>query len=127
MPHRTPLNVEDARNRQLIRFMLRANSQFARLGRNPEVTLVVLAIRLGEIEGRRMDVSALANMVSLPRTTVIRHLNTLVASGEVDMFRSGRSVTPRLRSVESPSLRALFESFNKGVRTLCLELSKLDT
>jgi CTP-dependent riboflavin kinase len=47
-------------------------------------------VATGELEGRPYDISALATALSLPRTTIFRHLEEMKTEGTIRTERNGR-------------------------------------
>jgi hypothetical protein len=59
-----------------------------------EMAMVSFAVRVGDLEGRPMDISALANYLELPRTTVIRKVNQLVGGWGFTIVLEGNRTIP---------------------------------
>ena len=54
--------------------------------------LIMLAIHIGRIEQRPMDASVICTFLGLPRSTVVRRLGSMLATGLIEPHREGGRV-----------------------------------
>lgn len=107
--------------------MLDFRALFVARKRPPEETLVQLAIRLGEYEGKPVSATDIADLVKIPRTSVLRHLSALQAQGQIRAEKVGRRVMLRPLKDDFPRNREFYRDVERIVRLVCRELSKMDT
>jgi DNA-binding IclR family transcriptional regulator len=55
-----------------------------------EETWVVLAVLLGQYQGRPMDITSVSNLARIPRTSVQRHIKKLEELGKLRVTKIGR-------------------------------------
>lgn len=114
--------------RVILRMMLNLHALVRSRRRPTEELLVNLAIRLGQYEGRPLGATEIAEIASLPRTSVLRHLKTLEDRGATYSVRVGRR---RVRYLpvggERLEVDAFYAEAEKVIHSACDELSILDT
>lgn len=114
--------------RILIRMMLDLHAQVTSQKIPMEETLVSIAIRMGQFEGRPMDASQIAAVTTLPRPSVHRHLSAILQRHRsIRQMRVGRRVVYFFEPPANEAAGAFFEVVEKLVRQAMRELSILDT
>jgi DNA-binding transcriptional ArsR family regulator len=121
-------NLENHKRAVLIRMILDIHGAvLAKLKEPPEVTLVLMAIRLGEMEGRPMDLKSLVAVTHYPRTSVSRHVRELMQRGRVAVVREGRRTVMRLNpQVEGSHVKPFYAHIEKAVLRASRDLTKMD-
>jgi hypothetical protein len=93
--------------------------------RPTEEMIVALAIRLGQYEGKALDAYQIAKITTLPRTSVLRYLNTMRIRGRISQARIGRRNVYYIKST-SPEIDAFFADAETVVRNAARTLTKMD-
>jgi hypothetical protein len=92
-------------------------------------TSILLAIGVGRIEGRLLDVSGVAALAGTSRQTVLRAVSLMRKRGDVEVRREGRrtllTIAPK-RSL-SPDAKKFFDRVESLYRRGVRELSETDT
>lgn len=109
----------------MLRFMFELRSAWIDEGDPVDVTWIIVAIHLGQYEGRPLSVSNIAALTRIPRTTVLRHINELKAQGRAKVIRIGHRTVPIMISPERKA--AFFESLIATIKRAADQLSSLDT
>ncbi|WP_188825052.1 winged helix-turn-helix domain-containing protein [Brucella endophytica] len=121
----------DDRDRQirciLVRMILDIRALFVARKRPTEETLVQLAIQLGEYEDKPVNASEISHIIKIPRTSVIRHVDALVAQGRVRVEKDGRRMIIRPPEIDFPETKLFYREAERTVARVCSELSKMDT
>jgi DNA-binding transcriptional ArsR family regulator len=126
MPNNTP--KEKAKRCILIEMMLAIQEALTKLGDDPEVSVVLMAVRLGHYSDRPMDIKSLAGAKSLKRTTVLRHLRLLEENKRVTIQRGGRRTIVTLDGrADIKETAPFYRLVNRVVMEAARNLSKLDT
>lgn len=97
-----------------------------RFGGRADEAVLLLAIFVGQAEGRPMGASKLAEFAGLARPTVVRKLRELEADGSVMRDADGCYIIP-VSKLNSP---AVMNAVDKSIKTIVKsadQLSKLDT
>lgn len=81
---------ESRRRAIIIRCMLQIREAWVAEEKFVDSTWIMMAIHLGAIEGRPLDISSIAELTHVPRPTVQRHLSRLKKQGRVEIVREGR-------------------------------------
>ena len=119
---------ERARRCVLIRTLLELHTLTREAGIPHEEAIVSMAIRLGQYEGRPMDVTDLAEITGLPLSSVSRHVKALRKKGRVRSIKSGRRILQYLPLGHEP---AEITRFYSGVYRVMLQgsidISKMET
>ncbi|UVC14738.1 MarR family transcriptional regulator [Mesorhizobium onobrychidis] len=116
---------ERRRRAVVLRFMFEIRSAWIEEGDPVDVTWIILAIHLGQYEGRPLSVSDIATLTLIPRTTVHRHVNELKAQGRANVIRIGHRTVPIMISPERKP--AFFETLIAAIKRAADLLSSLDT
>ncbi|MER8641025.1 hypothetical protein [Mesorhizobium sp. M1252] len=121
-------NTEYQKRAILIRMILDIHGAvLAKLKEPPEVTLVLMAIRLGEMEDRPMDLKSLVAVTHYPRTSVSRHVRELMKLGRVSVVREGRRTVMRLNpQVEGSHVKPFYGQVERAVLRASRDLTKMD-
>ena len=90
------------------------------------LALVGVAVMLGHAEGRPMNASQLASLTNMPRTSILRRLDALIASGLVVRVGSRYAVEPG-HATGVPHRDAFELILSKAFAVLGPHLSKMDT
>lgn len=90
-----------------------------------DMTWIILAIHMGQYDGRPLCVSNIANITHIPRTTVIRHLKALKSQGRATIIRVGQRTIPVIQS--DTETQILFDVLTASVRRAAALLSAMDT
>lgn len=109
----------------MLRFMFELRSAWIDEGDPVDVTWIIVAIHLGQYEGRPLSVSNIAALTRIPRTTVLRHVNELKAQGRAKVIRIGHRTVPIMISEERKP--AFFETLIATIKRAADQLSSLDT
>jgi DNA-binding transcriptional ArsR family regulator len=126
VPNNTP--KEKAKRCILIEMMLAIQEALTKLGDDPEVSVVLMAVRLGHYSDRPMDITSLAGATSLPRTTVLRHLRLLEEGKRVTIQRGGRRTIVTLDGrADIKETAPFYRLVHRVVMEAARDLSKLDT
>lgn len=126
-------NFADLRRRAAsIRGIIKLRQAFGRLGEemslsNDEVMLL-LAVGLGQIENRPMDISALASTTNIKWATAHRLLKNLRNRGLVNARQEGKRLVHYLPNVvnEAPSFTESYQDMERAFRSTAGEISNLD-
>lgn len=116
---------ERRRRAIVLRFMLETRSAWIEEGDPIDLTWIILAIHLGQYEGRPLSVSNIATLTRIPRTTVLRHVNELKDQGRAKIVRIGHRTVPVLLAPERKA--AFFKSLVAAIKRTAEQLSILDT
>ncbi|MER8406970.1 helix-turn-helix domain-containing protein [Mesorhizobium sp. M1307] len=111
----------------VIELVLGLTTELDKLGTSRDMHIVLMAIRLGNYQGRPMDVTALAAATSLPRTTVIRHIHALEELGRVKVVTNGRRAIPLLIGSDLPLVKGFYGKLEQLVIQASSNLSKVDS
>ncbi|MER8385278.1 hypothetical protein NKH14_07100 [Mesorhizobium sp. M1380] len=118
---------ERVRRIAVIKLILGARAELSALGESRDLHLVLMAIRLGNYQGRPLDETALAVATSLPRTTVIRHIKALEELGRIKVVNTGRRALPILIGTDRPLTKGFYKRLEQLVVQASANLSKLDS
>ncbi|MER9605385.1 hypothetical protein [Mesorhizobium sp. M0243] len=119
---------ERAKRCILIEMMLSIQEAISKLEYPGEVSVVLMAVRLGHYSGKPMDITSLAGATSLPRTTVLRHLRTLEVAERVHISRGGRRTVVTLNGrADTARTAPFYRRVEVSVMEAYRDLSKLDT
>ncbi|PLP55566.1 hypothetical protein CYK37_30215 [Mesorhizobium loti] len=118
---------ENNRRRILLELLIETQRLLVRFRDDPEVTLVALAVRLGWLQKKPLDVSALAASIEMPRSTVIRHLKNLEVRNRITTTRLGNRTIPKSTGVDERPVTAFLLAFGASVASTSSQLSKMDT
>lgn len=117
-----------ARRRILIRFMLELHALIRESNFPHDEAMVAMAIRLGQYEGRPMDVSDIAGATGLPRSSVSRHLVALRKKGMVRSVKAGKRTVQHLPlSSEPEEVTRFYREFERLIVQASMNVSKMDT
>lgn len=90
-----------------------------------ETQVITMAVSLGQLEGRPMSASKIAGYVGIPRTTVLRKLQALVAAGLVVRgTRGAYAFGPA--AIDRPQVLQFITGAIRLIHRASAELSKLD-
>jgi response regulator of citrate/malate metabolism len=92
---------------------------------NANQTLVAVAVMLGHAEGRPMTAQELASRLNMPRTSVLRRLNGLMARGLITRIQDRYYLSIK-RAPHVPHLDRFELILNQGFAALAPILSKTD-
>ncbi|WP_149902398.1 hypothetical protein [Mesorhizobium sp. SARCC-RB16n] len=119
---------ERAKRCILIEMMLGIQEAIAKLEFDGEVSLVLMAVRLGHYQGKPLDITSLAGATSLPRTTVLRHIRLLEANDRIAIKRGSRRTVVTLNGkAETKFTKPFYQRVERIVREASRDLSILDT
>jgi hypothetical protein len=90
------------------------------------LALVAVAVMLGHSEGHPMTASQLASYLQMPRTSVLRRLDALLALGLIQRIRGKYYLEPA-RAKGVPHREKFDLILSKGFAVLGPYLSKMDT
>jgi DNA-binding transcriptional ArsR family regulator len=90
------------------------------------LALVAVAVMLGHAEGQPMNASQLAAYVQMPRTSVMRRLDALLAHGLIRRIQGKYYLEPA-RAKGVPHRETFDLILSKGFAVLGPYLSKMDT
>jgi DNA-binding Lrp family transcriptional regulator len=121
------LTKERRKRSAVIELVLGICAELATLGENRDLHIVLMAIRIGNYQGRAMDVTALAAATSLPRTTVIRHVKALEELGRIKVVTTGRRHVPVLIGTDRPLVKGFYKRLEQLVIQASANLSKVDS
>ena len=95
---------------------------------NAETLVMALAVGIAEAEGNPLDISAVAAITRLPRTTVLRKLRQREKQGKLVRIRDGRRVllAPSDRQKLSKQRQDFFDQIEEAVRRCREALAELD-
>ncbi|MGN6552102.1 MAG: helix-turn-helix domain-containing protein, partial [Pararhizobium sp.] len=93
-------------------------------GQDPELAKVIMAIDMGEQEGRPMDVSAVSTSTGLTRSTTIRYLNALERLGIVSRVKKGRRTLLKVRFGDVENTLRFLRAAERTIRKAIRDLSK---
>lgn len=93
--------------------------------------MVILGLSWGRASGKPLDATSLANILNMPRTTVKRILERLVATGEFDFEYQGRRKVfyrsaKSLKGLRGAEYELLFIEADRRIKRLGTLLSKMD-
>lgn len=126
MPRKSRDTAE--RRRIMIRMMLDIHALIRAADVPVEEALVAFAIRLGQYEGRAMDVSDIAEATRLPLSSVSRHINVLRKKGRVRSMKSGRRTLQYMPLTPEPaSISRFYEAVEQAVTLAAHDVSILET
>jgi len=123
----TAIDKERDRVIALSQMVIRAWRLLDGLSVAPEVTLVALAVRLGWYQKRPLDVSAIATMTGLPRSTVNRHIKALEGLNRMAATRIGRRSVPLPTSMDAAEIGRFLASLEALVVSTAAVVSKMGT
>lgn len=134
MPNPRPIVIPTARRavaRLFIDLALAFHATTLPLGKPADETdanqaLVAVAVMLGHAEGRPMNASQIAACVRMPRTSVLRRLDALVASGLVERTKGTYVLAPH-RAMHVPHRKTFDAILSQAFAALGPGLSKMDT
>lgn len=90
--------------------------------------MVAVAIRLGQYEGRPMDVTAIAEATQLPMSSVSRHIKTQRGKGRVKSIKTGRRTLQYIPlSVEPTEVSRFYDTVEELVTLAAYDISILET
>jgi DNA-binding MarR family transcriptional regulator len=117
-----------AHRRILLRMMLDLHALIREANIPIDEAVVLQAVRLGQYEGRAMDVSDIAGATRLPISSVSRHVKTQRKKGRVWSVKAGRRTLQYIPLVpESQEVSRFYEEVEQIVRRACHDLSNLRT
>lgn len=126
MPANTP--KERAKRCILIEMMLDIQEAIMNLEYDAEVSVVLMAVRLGHYSGKPMNITSIAGATSLPRTTVLRHLKELEKAERVHIKRGGPHTLVTLNGrADTPKTAPFYRRVERAVLEASRLLSKMDT
>lgn len=132
MPHAKNRRDRETR-RILIKMMLdlhaliRGNNDGSAKPRRVEEALVSFAVRLGQYEGRAMDVSAVSEVTRIPQASVSRHIIALRKKGELKSVKAGRRTLQYVPlAPENEGVSVFYLEVEQIVRRTCHDISKMD-
>jgi predicted transcriptional regulator len=100
------------RERERRSAVIRAALEFTRvvttLGKTAEETAVLWSIRLGQYQGREVDLQEIIGMTNLPRATAQRQLAELKQSGKIGAARNGKRMHYYLTDPETPEVAEFY-------------------
>lgn len=105
--------------------MLELHALVTSQDRPTEEMVVALAIRLGQYEGKALDAYQIAKITTLPRTSVLRYLNTMRVRGRISQARVGRRKVYFVKS-SLPEIDEFFADAEIVVRNAARMLTKMD-
>lgn len=120
------------RRTAVIKSVLEFLQAFGRMGEDlqlsPEEVSLLMAVHLGEIENRLMDISTLSAITCLKFSTTHRLLKQLRERGLIVAERDGKRLLHRLSPdpVESPTVTRSYRDIERAIQTAARELSNLD-
>jgi hypothetical protein len=92
---------------------------------DPNLTLVAVAVMLGHAEGRPMNASQIALLLRMPRTSTMRRLDALIASGLILRIKGKHYLEP-IRAKRVPHRDKFDLILSRGFAVLGPYLSKMD-
>jgi DNA-binding transcriptional ArsR family regulator len=95
-------------------------------GANWERALLMMAVAIGQMEGRPMSASKIAQYIGVPRATASRKLDELSAMGLLSKNDQKQFVIVSL-DVHAPRLAHAIDAMERLVRMASTELSRLDS
>lgn len=90
------------------------------------LTLVAVTVMLGHAEGHPMTASQIASHLNMPRTSVLRRLDALIAHGLIQRIEDKHYLEP-VRAADVPNRDRFELILSKGFAVLGPYLSKTDT
>lgn len=87
-------------------------------GGDPEIAMIRMAVRLGQLERRPLDISSIAAITGIPRPTVSRKLRLVEDN---DIHRIGRRSIPEMTEMSPESVRA-YETARVIIERACCDL-----
>jgi DNA-binding transcriptional ArsR family regulator len=97
-----------------------------RVGDHAGDLMIMIALLLGQIEGRPLSASDIAEYIGMPRATVLRHLSAISKHVELIRQKDGRRTTFIMGRASNPELADLIRKINSRVSAACRELAKMD-
>jgi DNA-binding MarR family transcriptional regulator len=125
MPKTPP--KERAKRVIAIKLILGITRRVIELGDNAYLNVVMMAIRMGIYERKPLDLTAIAKATGLPRSTVMRHVQTLEELGRVKTVTIGRRSIPILSDTERAIVGPFYDDINRLILLAASNLSKLDS
>jgi hypothetical protein len=93
---------------------------------DPDLALVAVAVMLGHAEGQPMTASQIALMLRMPRTSILRRLDALIARGLILRIKGKHYLEP-IRAKRVPHRDKFDLILSRGFAVLGPYLSKMDT
>ncbi|MDT9046471.1 helix-turn-helix domain-containing protein [Escherichia coli] len=91
-----------------------------------DLVLLCMAVGIGQLEGRPMSASKIAQYIGMPRVTVLRKLADLRARGLIER-PTRRAYTLGSLEVPGPKHSRIIAALQRRVHEASTELSKLDS
>jgi len=123
------LDLEDQRRLIIARTILAVRQAATEHYGSPDLFAILLAIGIGRVEGRPLDVCGVAALASTSRQTVLRAAAKMQEWGEIEIRREGRR-TMLIMTAEhrqNPATRKFFERVAALIKRASKELSETDT
>jgi hypothetical protein len=113
---------------QLAKFMFQLCDICRQHVPDAETLVMALAVGIAEAEGNPLDISAVAAITRLPRTTVLRKLRQREKQGKLVRIRDGRRVllAPSDHQKLSKQRQDFFDQIEEAVRRCREALAELD-
>lgn len=133
MPKTIPLAIPEGRAalaRMYIDLTLAFNATTVPVGDPPGETdanqaLVAVAVMLGHAEGHPMNASQIAKCLQMPRTSILRRLEALIAGGLINRVNTRYYLAPK-RAKQVPHRDRFELILSKAIAVLDPILSKTD-
>jgi DNA-binding transcriptional ArsR family regulator len=117
-----------ARRRILIRLLLELHALIRDSKVPYEEAIVAVTIRLGQYEGRLMDVSDISRITGLPLSSVSRHLKAQRKKGRVRSVKTGRRTVQYFPPTpEAPEVTRFYAQLEDAVTRAFHDVSILET
>lgn len=110
----------------ILRTLSVAYSGTVRFGSRADDTALLLAIFIGQAEGRPMTPHKLADFGGLPRPTVVRRIKSMMDEGLLVRDKQGHIGLP-IDKLNSPNVLASVEASLHLIHNASAELSRLDS
>ena len=101
--------------------------QEPRLASVSDVALLLLAIRLAQLQGRPLTPAKAAQYVGIPRATALRKLKDLEARGLVSLTRDGNCLMIPEDRLGSEGMQQAVAKIERMIHETSAALSKMDT
>lgn len=128
MPSRIKLSRQRAEISRLVLSLLRLSTTYNpsnNYGATITDALICTAIYIGQFEGKPMSPGKLSTYTGIPRATVVRHLDTLLASGRIEK-PDGTYQLP-IDALNHPDVVAMISEAERLILRTSALLSKMDT